>query len=434
MDFTHPTLRRVCPTTCRESQRHVATSHSSCLLQGKIGLGRKETKTDETAFSKPKSSGRQQQDFLPKKVTGTHTSHSECERIKFANVAREESQPVFDGLTAPSSLILHRKCPQSRAEESAPADRLYEGVYSDRIRDSPVTPKTLSSTVSPDTETRRRRFGFVHETKTDTALQSGSWRASEEKNIQALAGTSSKLWKQSPAQTRTPPQNHRYGAKPQTETAQTDVKSSISQSHCAAEDYNCQSGDIDQELEALQREHRLNRLKTCLVARHARPAAVESITFSQPDTLQQQNRLDYKQHPWQNESCKEVQLSGTALKQTGIWTLSDHRGVPTKLTDKCDVSRPPSVARCPRYTNSFGCAAEGVFDLPSQAQHRAYQRPEETAITAPPQRQQPNYSPADRAFITEEAEDPYYVTMYYPGSVYVGEYRETDQTNPSKHT
>ncbi|XP_039665607.1 neuronal-specific septin-3 isoform X1 [Perca fluviatilis] len=63
----------------------------------------------------------------------------------------------------------------------------------------------------------------------------------------------------------------------------------------------------------------------------------------------------------------------------------------------------------------------GVFDLPShQPQHRVHQRPDETTTTtAFPLLQQPNYSPADRAFIMEEPEDPYYVTMYYPGSVYV---------------
>ncbi|XP_041840254.1 neuronal-specific septin-3 isoform X1 [Melanotaenia boesemani] len=70
------------------------------------------------------------------------------------------------------------------------------------------------------------------------------------------------------------------------------------------------------------------------------------------------------------------------------------------------------MARCPFNTNSFGSSSKGVFELPQQ---RVYQRPELTTAASP----QLKYS--DRAFITEEseAEDPYYVTMYYPGSVYV---------------
>ncbi|GLD69853.1 uncharacterized protein AKAME5_002117000 [Lates japonicus] len=132
----------------------------------------------------------------------------------------------------------------------------------------------------------------------------------------------------------------------------------------------------------------------------------------------------------QNKKQKEVKLSDTGLNQTDIFVPPDHHhhhSAPTKLleypSEKCVVSGPPSVARCPFNTNSSGTGSKGVFDLQSQPQHRAYQRPEETttSTTASLPPKQVDYSQANRAFIMEEPEDPYYVTMYYPGSVYVGE-------------
>ncbi|XP_067353384.1 neuronal-specific septin-3 isoform X1 [Channa argus] len=83
-----------------------------------------------------------------------------------------------------------------------------------------------------------------------------------------------------------------------------------------------------------------------------------------------------------------------------------------KLESPLEKSWSPSVAHRPFSTNRSGIISKGV--LPSQPQHSVYQRPEETAALL-----QPQYSSADRAFIMDEPEDPYYVTMYYPGSVYV---------------
>ena len=73
-------------------------------------------------------------------------------------------------------------------------------------------------------------------------------------------------------------------------------------------------------------------------------------------------------------------------------------------------------------------SSEGVFNRPSQPQHQVYQRPDDTTMTASPNLQQAKYPQADRALIMDDPEDPYYVTMYYPASVYVGEYAKNHTT------
>lgn len=467
LDFTHPALRRVCPMTSREPRhqthseapRQAATSQNSCLLQSKDGLSKKENTAkdkpnlpprnlDITAIPKPKSNLKQLQEFLPSGATGTQTSLSESEGIKCANVVQRDSQLVFDGRATQSSL--HRKCvdySQSRNYAQTAgftsSDQSYERVYSERSAALPVIPKMSfstepllnQSTVSPNTGTRRRRFGFNNETKVDATFLSGSnfRKPQEENNIRTITGGASKLFQQTVSENIKSPQKHRFWSRVQSQTTQMDVRSVVSQSDCVSKDYSCQSKDIDRKMEAPQCTHRLHRLKTCPVAPHAQEASVEcttsKTTFSKPDIISHKQQLDQEQRPGRNKSHKEVNLSDTGLNQTA----SDCHGVPTKLpeypSEKCVVSWPPSVALCPFNTNSSGISSKGVFDLPSQPQHRVYQRPDETTTTtASLTLQQPNYSPADRAFIMEEPEDPYYVTMYYPGSVYVGEYRDIQTT------
>ncbi|XP_051241616.1 uncharacterized protein LOC127355147 [Dicentrarchus labrax] len=267
LDFTHPALRRVCPITCRESrhqtysQRQAATSQSSCFLQGKVGLSKKENivldkpkppprNIDITAIPKPKSNIKQLQERLPSGATGTQTSLSESEGIKTVNVQRE-SQSVFDGLATKSSL--HRKCIDylpSRAARFASSEQSYERIYTERSL--PVTPKMSfsteplwnQSTVSPNIENRRRRFGFNNETKVDTTFLSGP---KDENNIRTTAGNS--FQPTTASEDNKSPQKHRFWSKAQSQTTQMDVKSAVSQSECVSKDYSCQSRDADRKME-----------------------------------------------------------------------------------------------------------------------------------------------------------------------------------------
>lgn len=418
LDFTHPALRRACPMS--RHQTEAAMSLNSCLLQGKVGLRKKENiakdkpkppprNLDITSIPKPKSNIKQQQGFLPSGATGTQT---ESEGIKFGNVVQREAQSAFD---VPATQSRKRLDYLQRRNYTC-NDQSFEQMYSERLAASPLTPKISFSTEpllnqSPNIETRRRRFDFSGDTKMDL---SNLRRPREDTWIST--GNSSKLSQQTNAsQIIKTPQKHRFWSKSQTIM---DVKSPVSQSDYVSKDYSCQLRDIDRETEPPQCAHRLNPLKTCLVAPQeaSRPASVESTTskttFSKPDIISHKPQFDHKH----NKSHKEVNVGDTGLNQTDIFTPSEHHGVPAKLPEY------PSGKYCPFNTNSFGISSKGVCDLLSQPQHRVYQRPDET--TASPPLHRPNYPPADRAFIMEEPEDPYYVTMYYPGSVYVGEYRD----------
>ena len=411
LDFTNPMLRKVCP---QESQRQAATSQNSYLIQEKVSLSRKEKpqppprNIDVSAIVKPKSNIIKQQELLPTGAADAQTSPSESGGIKFANVQRE-SLSVLDGLAA--QVRLHRN-PQSRLAGFAFSDQSYERMCSERSAALSVTPRV--SIVSPNVETRRRRFGFNSETRTQ-----------EENSAWTITGSSSKLFGNES------PQKHRLWSKAQSQATQVDVKSAASQSDRASKDYSCQSEGIDQKTEdPPQCAHRLVRLKTCLVAPHTQEAASKP-AFSTPDILAHKHQ--HQSISQRGENCRD-----TGPNQTGIFAPSGHHEAPTKPpehgSEKCVVSCSPPVARRPLNTNSAGIGSKGVFDLLSQPPRREYQRPDGTT-TAPLPLHQPNYSPADRAFIMEEAEDPYYVTMYYPGSVYVGEYRETTwKANSSEHT
>lgn len=456
MDFTHPALRRVCSMTCKESrrqtysesQRQAAMSQNSFLLQGNVGTETENSDKDKpkppprnidiTAILKPNPNIKQQQEFLPSGATGKQTSLSESEGITFAHVIQRKSQSVLDGLPIQSSLNLHRKCidyPQSRTGGFGSNEQSYEQVCAEKSVALPVTPPVSfsterfmnQSTVLPNTETRRRQFGFNTGAKEDATFLSGSslGRPLEENNQRTITGTSSRLFQQTSAsQNIKSPQKHRFWPRAQSQNTQMGVERAVSQSDCVSKDYRCQSRDISQKMEAPQCAHRLDQFKTCLVAPHTQeafcPASVDcttsKTTFSKSDIITHKHQLAHEQHPGKNKSHNEVNLSDTGVNQTA--------GLPTKLpecpSEKCVVSWPPSAAQCPFNTNS----SKGVFDLPFQPHHRVYQRPDETTMTASPPRHQPNYSPADRAFIMEEAEDTYYVTMYYPGSVYVGEYTD----------
>lgn len=446
LDFTHPELRRACLISSRESQhqtrphaesqRLAAMSLNSCLLglskTGSIAKDKPKPPprhTGITAIPKPKSNLKQQQG-----TTGTQTSPAELEAIKSADVQRE-SQSAFDGLTTHSNLNLQRKCtdhPQYRnytqTVSVASGHPSYEQMHSERRAASPMAPKTSYSTAtSPSVRARGRLFDLSNETRVDSAF-TNLWRNQKEDTTRTITGNSSKLSQQTGAsQMIKSPQKHRFWSKTQSQTTQMDVQSRISQSDCVSKDYSCQSGDIDQKIEAPQCAHRLNRFKTCLVAPQTQEASqlasVERTTSLTGTALKHQ--LDHKQPPGQNKNHKEVMLSDTGLNQTDIFAAPDWHRVPTELleypSEKCGVSW--SAALCPLNTNSIGTSSKGVFDLPSQPQHRVYQTPEETT-TASLIANQLNYSQAGRAFIMEEPEDPYYVTMYYPGSVYVGKYRD----------
>lgn len=431
MDFTHHALRRISSMTFKESphQRQTALSKNSFLSQRKVCLPKNKSSdkdnpkhpprnTDITAVIHPNSNRKMHQELLQRGTTGTSTSLQGYEEITFLNVQRK-FQTVSDGMPIQPSLNQHRHYTgntQNRTAGFGPKDQTYERLCMTREA-PPVSVSTEcvlnQSTVLPNNESRRRHD--PSETMSAT-FRSGSHIGIplEENNIKS---SSSSLQKTSASENIRTPQKHRIWPTNQSQKTHTDVRSTLlNQLVSASKGCECQSRGTDHEMESPQCEHRLNQSKTCLVAHgsqqvsgHASVKCTTSKTiYSQSDIKSGKHQLTHVQHPEENKSHSEVN------QKAGVPTE-----VPECLSKKCAVYWSLSVEQSPFNTKCSGISSKGVFDRPLQSQHRVYQRPEETTTTASPPLHQTDYSPADRAFILEP-EDPYYVTMYNPGLVYMG--------------
>lgn len=439
-DFSHPVWRRVGSAACHESPRQTYSdsqrqaTRTSFSSQEKNSSIRRENSdrdkpkppprnTDISAILKPNPNIKQQQEWLPSGATSKQTSLSKTEGITFSNVAQRKSQLPFDRLPIHSGLNLHRKCTdysQSRMEGLGSNERSHEPTWAERraaLPDIPTASFSKDSSLNQSTafsnmETRRK-CGFNNDAKEDTTLLLGSNLESPlaEKN-------SSRLFEH----TLTPesaesPQKHRSWRKALSPNPQMDMRGAVSLSDCGLGNYSCHSKDTDEEKVDPHRTRRLNQLNTCLVAPHTWRANCPSPLKSDVETNKQP--LARVKHPGQNKGHAEFDLCDTAVNQTA--------GVPTELpehpSEKCVGSWPPSATQWPLHTDS----SKGACDPLHQPQYRLYHRPDETTMGTSTPQHPPNQPPTDTAFITEE--DPYYVTMYYPGSVYVGKYKEDDLLN-----
>ena len=423
LDFTHPGLRRVRPMMSRESRHHdesyrlQATSWNPCLLQSKVGT----SKNENTAKDKPKTPTVNADIAAMSKSKPYIKQQQKCqlsEAAECSEIVHRGSQSVFDGRTTQRSSY-------TQSSDFTSGHQLYEQVYSGKRATLTKSAEPLLGLFSANRETRRRQLDMHNETRglPSSPLHRGP---QEENNKKTFSGSSSELFQQvGDSQNIKNLQKYRLPSKTQSQTAQMDGKSAVNRPDCVSKDYSCQSRDIDQKMDDSQCVHGLNRLKTCLLVSQtheaSNPVSAECTAShggpsSKLDLRPHEYRINQEQSQGRHKSHKEMNASDTSLNQTDVSDPPDHHVVPKKLLE---YPRPPSTAHSPFNTNSFGRCSKGVFQPP---QHRIYQRAEETTSTASPQTHQLKCSVTDRAFITEDSEDPYYVTMYYPGSVYVGEY------------
>ncbi|XP_068177374.1 neuronal-specific septin-3 isoform X1 [Antennarius striatus] len=424
--FTHSTPGSKYPKesqhqTYSESHRQLATSQSSSLSQGTVGSSKSECiakprlpprNMNASSIPKPNSFLKQQKGFLNSGATGIQTSLPDCEGIK---TLQKESQSAFEEPTNQSSLSLHKK----RAEYSL--NRLAGFASKDQLPERTFSERSAAIRISPNIESRRRQFSFNNEAKADTTFLSGSGlrRPQQETNVRTITGPLSKISQQTRASPNVKsPQKHRFWSKAQSETSQMDMMGALSHPSWALMDYNSLSKDIDLKMEVPQSMHRLNQFKACLEMPHTQEVfdsfeGTKSKVTNSRSGISYKHLLDHEEGPGKDRNPNIGNVSDTGLNEMQIVAPLDHPGVATKLT------KYPSVGvNCPFITENFSTSSKGVFDLPAKRQHGVYRIPDmtKTDSSAP---HQPNYSPAGRAFITDESEDPYYVTMYCPDSVYV---------------
>lgn len=433
-DFRCPALRKVEPMKYEESpcQPHSDSqrqaSESSFSSQGKNTSVKSEKNdsdkprlpprnTDINAILRPSPNIKQQQECLPSGATGKQTSLSKSGGIMFSNVAQRKSPPPFDTLPIHSGLNLHSKCADSSRDRIGGLgsnEPSYEPMCAERsAAPPPHVPAVSFSKESSEnhaaavhnTDTRRRQRGFSSNAKVETALLLGSYL--EGPLGEKTCDTSSEAF----AHTIAAPHKHRSWRKAPSANPQTDTGGAPS----ASGDYSCHSREADEGKVDPHCTHRLNKLNTCLVApRTWRPDCPTS-SKSAAEANEQPPAGVQHHGPYRGRT-------GSSCCHTG---LNRTAGPPTTHSSETYVgSGPPPVTEWPFNTHS----SREVSDSLLQPQHRVQHRPAETlAGASPPLHRRPNHPPAGRAFITEE--DPYYVTMYYPGSVYVGKYKEGNLQN-----
>ncbi|XP_043969650.1 uncharacterized protein LOC122829281 [Gambusia affinis] len=393
LDFTHSGHRRVCRETRQtDSCRLPALCHNYCKVQSKGGL----KKTEITATEKPKTPNRNSNIATTLKPKPTAEQQKQCEPKEVMRsldvFPRELDASSMKSRLRSRLTDYNLRSNYTHTSECTTFDQSFERT--DCSKRTKLTKPSLSadshiSFNSDRSETRRRQFYLDTETRVKPEALSLNSKSSQN-------------------QRSAPNQALR-------QSTQTDVKAAVSRSECASEDFSCLSKDFSQTPPMSGSARRLNQVKTHIEASQTlgilqsasdEPLYSQDGAFSNPDL--------HPKHPWnqamtkQLENHREMNFSHTVLNQSGVCKTPDHNVGP-------EYPWAPSMAGCPINRNRSGHNCKRVSEWPQQI---VFQPAAETQGCQ--QKHQPNYFGPDRAFITEDSEDPYYVTMYYPDSVYVG--------------
>lgn len=408
LHFTHPGKKNVSrePRHTTEISRLPATSHKACIVQSKVGL----KKAEITDTDRPKTLNRDHNIVTTPKPKLITKQQKQCDPSQATSSS--DTVPPMSDVPSVNSRLLSRLADNSLKNNythtsfCAPFNQSF--VQTDPNKGTKLTqlsPCTDSqnSLYSDKSETRRK---FDHDTE----------KRRKEREAQSLKSKS--------------PQ-HQISLPDQTPShcTQTDVKSAVSWSEKSLGDLSCQSRDLSQILQKHWSEQRLNHVKTSMGASKSlgtfQPVSDESLNSQHGSCSNIDRRLT---HLWnqelteERENQKDINFSHRALNQTSVFKTPDHNEAATALPKNPWAS---TVAECPFKTNRPSNNFNRATDWLQQAFH---QPSEETATPGHQQNHQPNYSDLYRAFITEDSEDPYYVTMHYPDSVYVGEYKHVQNT------
>lgn len=316
----------------------------------------------------------------------------------FSNVAQRKSLQPFDTLPIRSGLNLHSKWEEGSRDRIGGLgsnEQSFEPMCTEAGAAPPHVPAVSFSKGSPENhsavghtaDTGRKQHGCSSNARVVTPLALGS-------RLQGSLGDStSDTSSQALLHNIAAHQKYRSWRKAPSANPQTDRGGALS----ALEDYNCHFREDDEEGVDPHCTHRLNKLNTCMVAPHTWRADWPASSKCAAEATEHQGLYRGRT----GSSCCHAGLNRTA-------------GPPsTQSSQTYAGSGPPPATEWPFNTLTSSQDCHSLL----QPQHRV--KPAEPPVGAsPPLHRQANQPPAGTAFITEE--DPYYVTMYYPGSVYVG--------------
>lgn len=400
-DATHSAPRGDCSVTFTESNRQAAGTQNSFVLSKKVDLIKNEQSNSDESKTPPRKIGipairqsnlnsKKHLEFLPNAATNTQTS----EPKDITNFQRK-SRLAFDARPNNEGKNLHRKHVTAHTSGSGSKEPLAKG----RNADLPAAPG-VSDLIESTVVHTVRQFNCNTVGNKDAALLSGSnlnrpW----DENVKVISTelSSGPYHLCGAAQNKTSPQKHRLRENTNTHMniRSTLIQSSNTMKDCcfrpklvACQDLNDSTGKLN-------------------------PQCSDQCSSSQ--TKCSKSSITTCINPGQNKSHATKKLSDMGLNQTAEGPAE----LPECSPQSCVKNWPLSVEQRSRSPNGLGNKTNGVFDILVPPQRRVYQRAANTTPMASALLNQPKYAFHERAIFLEE--DPYYVTMYHHGSVYVGE-------------
>lgn len=414
-DATSSALKGNSSVTFTESHRQAAETQNSFVLSEKVELKKNERSNVDESKTPSRKIGipairplnlnsKKQLEFLSNAATSTQ--NLEPKGITLTNVQRK-SRLAFEAQPNNLGETLHRKHTTAHTSGVGSKEPLREHLATWRNEELPAARGVSDSievfwrqsTVVP----KLRQFNFNTVGNTDAALPSGS-NLSRDENVKAITTElpSGPYQLPSAAQYKTSPQEHRLKGNTNTQ------RNTLTQSSNAIKDCCFRSRS-----EACQESY-LNQSKLYLQCPDQQQIVFPA-KCSASQTKCSKSSITTCNHPGQNKSHATEKLGDTGLNQTAEGPAK----LPECSAQSCVENWPLSAEQRSRNPNGLGSKTNGVFDFLVQPQRRVYQRAANTTPMASALLDQPNYAFPDRAIFLEE--DPYYVTMYRPGSVYVGE-------------
>lgn len=402
-DVPHPALRGDSSRTY--SHRQAAPTTNSFLLHQKVDLVKNESSNLHQSKIPPRKiclrttlqpnlNLKQQLEFLPNAATSVQASAPEG--IPPTDVQRKSQLPFDARPIHPdrNPRGTHRTAQSAGFGSKEPLqDHLCAGRDAD-LAAPPLGPDSTERLWSRSTgPSRRRQFSFNTAGNTDAPLQR-PW--DENTTVIPGAGPSSRPPQQPcAAQNKTPPHTHRWRPRKENTNSRMNMESVSNESGGAVED-------------------------RCFQAkRQARRDSCSGQTELRLESPDQQHGVftpcNQNMHVGPNKSHAVLTLSDMELNQKAEG--------PAELPECSSQSRvknwPLSVEQRSHMQKGSGNASNGAFGSLLQPQQGVDQRAADTTPTASSLPRRPYYRCSDRVIFLEE--DPYYVTMYHPGSVYVGE-------------
>uniref|UniRef100_A0A8C5HDK8 Neuronal-specific septin-3 n=3 Tax=Gouania willdenowi TaxID=441366 RepID=A0A8C5HDK8_GOUWI len=401
-DSTHPEMRQFHPKMKLESKHStypefvgMPALSQNPFTKNKPGTSKMQVTTKDKPETPPRNT---EIPTFSKRQQGCQSSVaivSDGSNYAVVDNGESHSVPVVDRMLSQRRRTEHsQRSNVAQTTDCSSIRQLYEQTYSEKrdiYSESPKGPFSSEplwshSVVSRNIETRQNQFGLHNKAREDKRYFTGCHFENKMQSLQESLSI-------------------------KTQSAHKDPRTVFIQS--GAKDYNCHSKDFDPKTEASLCALRLCRLKACLAEPQTEPTsnptsmkstALPARNHSKPDLQLKESHSKQEKSLEQKKKLKGVNVTDTAVYQTEHSVKPDHHRVPIDLPGHLSENLTHRVPHGQFATSG----PKQLWDPTSQQAPCSHQRAETTTHLLNDVINRVNIS-----------EDPHYVTMYCPGSVYV---------------